>query len=259
MEEIRRADKKLLLQELLKANRLVLLVGYLVAAGTSWLVSPWVTVGLWITGLIVWGITSYNAAQLKKFRGRHFELLYQGCTDRLFRFEEVLKKLRKEQIVDLNEMPDTIRAVYQSLYVALRKADMISHEVSHSEQGIAHMQPIWNASPNDPQAAELFRIADKNLAEYRTNYQGVMAGVQRTEAQAAVFMTTLDAIRMKLIGYRLVGKSPEVTSRDFLTSVAEAKLQLEAIDKALDELDFSQYPKTVEIIPPSEQRIGGGA
>lgn len=259
MEEIRRADKKLFVRELLKSNRLVMLAGYMALAGFSWAVNPWVTIGAWCIGFVVWGITSYNAAQLKKFRNRHFELLYQGCTDRLFRFEEVLKKLKKEQIVDLNEMPDTIRDVYHSLYIALRKADMISHEVTHSERGIAHMQPIWNASPADAQAAELFRIADKNLAEYRTNYQGVMAGVQRTEAQAAVFMTTLDAVRMKLIGYRLVGKNPEISSKEFLTSVAEAKLQLEAIDKALDELDFSQFPKTIEVIPPSEQRIGGGS
>jgi hypothetical protein len=75
--------------------------------------------------------------------------------------------------------------------------------------------------------------------------------VQRTEAQSAVFMTTVDTLRMKMLGYRLVGKSPEVGSHEFLQALNEAKLQLQAIDKALDELDMGQYPKMIASMPPT--------
>lgn len=78
-----------------------------------------------------------------------------------------------------------------------------------------------------------------------------MAGVQRTEAQCAVYMTTLDTLRMKMIGYRLVGKSPEMSSQDFLEALAEARAQLQSIDTALDELDLGHYPKTISVVPPA--------
>jgi len=63
-------------------------------------------------------------------------------------------------------------------------------------------------------------------------------------------MTTLDSLRMKLIGYRLVGRSPELATQDFLDSIAEARAQLQAIDTALDELDLGHYPKTISVVPP---------
>jgi hypothetical protein len=53
---------------------------------------------------------------------------------------------------------------------------------------------------------------------------------------------------MKMLGYRLVGKTPEIPSQDFLEALSEAKLQLDAIDKALDELDLSLLPKTIAVI-----------
>ncbi len=93
-------------------------------------------------------------------------------------------------------------------------------------------------------------MADKNIAEYRQQFAGVMAGVHRTEAQSAVYMTTLDTLRMKMLGYRLVGKSPEMSSHDFLEALAEARAQLQSIDTALEELDLGHYPKTIAVVPP---------
>lgn len=77
-----------------------------------------------------------------------------------------------------------------------------------------------------------------------------MAGVQRAEAQCAVFMTTLDTLRMQLIGHRLAARTPEMSSREFLEAMGEAKLQLQAIDQALEELDFRQFPTTITVMPP---------
>jgi hypothetical protein len=174
--------------------------------------------------------------------------LWNGCEDRLGRFEEVLKKTRKEGVADLQEMPNTIRGVSKSLYLALRRADIITTEISATESGMLSQPPAWNASAQDSQSKELYRIADKNIAEYRTHFAGVVAGVQRTEAQSAVFMTTVDSLRMKLIGYRLVGRNPSLHSQEFLEAIAEAKLQLQSIDTALEELDLGQYPKNIAVV-----------
>ena len=68
-------------------------------------------------------------------------------------------------------------------------------------------------------------------------------------------MTTLDTLRMKMLGYRLVGKSPEMPAQDFLEALAEAKLQLQAIDTALEELDLGQYPKQISVVPPPSDHL----
>ena len=107
----------------------------------------------------------------------------------------------------------------------------------------------------DKQAQELYRIADKNIAEYRQHYIGVMAGVERTEAQAAVFTTTLDTLRMKMLSYRLVGKETESPTQDFLAALTEARMQLESIDKALDELELSPFPKTISVMPDAPPAV----
>jgi hypothetical protein len=130
---------------------------------------------------------------------------------------------------------------------------MISYEVTLTEKGFYTQPPAWNPPSHDPQAKELYRIADKNIAEYRGHLAGVMAGVQRTEAQSAVLMTTVDTLRMKMIGYRLIGRSPELSSREFLEAMQEAKMQLAAIDRALDELELTAFPKTIAVMPPEER------
>ena len=215
-------------------------------APPAWWLYPPIPVAIWL-------LSAKKAAFLRRFSNKRYEGLWHGCVDRLQRFEDVLKKMRKEQIADLQEMPRTVRRVGESLYLALRRADIISTEVQKTEQGIYHTPPAWQSPSSDSQATELYRIADRNIADYRAQFAGVMAGVHRAEAQSAVFMTTLDSLRMKMIGYRLVGKSPELSSHDFLQALGEAKLQLSAIDQALEELDFSQMPQMIAAIPPPVQ------
>lgn len=251
MDEIRRRDRQLFIRQLCDPMRLVMTLGallflYLISHGNR---GPAVL----LFAPIVLGasaISAWNASIHLRFHNKRSLALWKGCEDRLKRFEEVLTKLRKDQIASLDEMPKTIRSVAESLYVALRKADMIAHEVNASESGMIAQPPAWKAGSSDPQSQELYRLADKNIAEYRAQYAGVMAGVERTEAQSAVFMTTVDTLRMKMIGYRLVGKNPEMGSHDFLEALAEARLQLQSIDTALDELDLGHYPKNIAVVPP---------
>lgn len=251
MDDIRRQDRSLFLREALgpwfivRAFFFAVLLGYAFSfAGLSW--------GFGAVGavLILHVVSAWNRSVRKRFINKRYEALWNAVQDRLARFEEVLARMRKSHIADLQEMPRTIRSVANSIYAALRRADLISQEVFQTENGVLHQPPVWPASGLDAQATELYRVADKNIAEYKQHYSTVMAGVQRTEAQTAVYMTTLDSLRMKMIGYRLVGKAPELSSHDFLSAMAEAKLQLQAIDSALEELDFRQMPQMIAAIPP---------
>lgn len=197
MQDIREQDRRFFLGELLSPGRLVstaMLGGFLGWALSS--LGLWMVLGLLPVILHVNG--SWHRSVRKRFTHRRYEALWNSIRDRLARFEEVLARLRRDQIADLQEMPKTIRNVSHSLYAALRRADIITVEVLETEKGILHQPPTWNAQGHDAQLTELYRIADKNIAEYRQRYAGVMAGVQRAEAQCAVFMTTLDNLRMQL-------------------------------------------------------------
>lgn len=263
MDDIRRQDLRLFARELAEPMRLIvslaaMVLVYVMGAHGR----PAEAIAGFLLILLSLGIVSWNSAMQRRFLDKRLGALWQGCHDRLMRFEEVLKKMRKNQIADLREMPDTIREVSKSLYIALRRADLIAHEVMASERGMISQPPVWTSTSHDPQSRELYRLADKNIAEYRAQYAGVMAGVQRTEAQSAVFMTTLDSLRMKMIGYRLVGRSPELSSQDFLEALAEARLQLQSIDTALEELDLGHYPQMIAAVPPPipedvQQRLNG--
>ena len=256
MDDVKRQDRKLFIRELLRPGRIfVSFIAILTLLGPFGGLANWAFGWNWYLALlgligIIHIAASYNASIGKRFMQKRYEVLWKGCLDRLKLFDEVLDKMKRESVADLQEMPKTIRNVSKQLYNALRRADMVSHEVHLTERGLYHQPPAWNAPTHDAQATELYRIADKNIAEYRQQFAGVMAGVQRTEGQCAVFMTTVDSLRMKMIGYRLVGKKPELSSQDFLEAMHEAKLQLAAIDQALDELDLSAFPKTVAVVPP---------
>lgn len=256
MDDVSRQDRRLLVRELMRPARIALCVAGAVVTWGIYSVAPsfFGSVFLFVAACALIGYyvgTSMTDAKRKRFLQARFESLWLGCEDRLARFDEVFKKMRRDQVADLAIMPRTIQTVAQGLYKALRRADMISEEVQRTEQGIYMQPPSWTGGSTDAQATELYRIADRNIAEYKQQYSGVMAGVQRAEAQSAVFMTTLDNLRMKMLGYRLVGKAPEIPSQDFLEALSEAKLQLDAIDKALDELDLSLLPKTIAVIQRS--------
>jgi hypothetical protein len=261
MDEVRKQDALIFVRELVSLPRILATLCAIVFIGAVLRLDQ-ASFATWVRASILWFVvlsvstgTAYNASLKNRFINSRYREMWLGCQDRLARFNEVLKRLRKEQIADLREMPETVRRISESLYVALRKADMISNEVMKTERNLYAAPPSWAAAPTDPQSKELYRIADKNIAEYRQQFAGVMAGVERAEAQSAVYMTTLDTLRMRMLGYRLVGRSPEMPSHDFLEALAEAKLQLQAIDTALEELDLGQYPKQISVLPPTPDKV----
>lgn len=251
MEEIRRLDQRLFLRELARPGRLVFLAPALFAFYAAFTVPGailWVPIGFWLLGWYGW--VSWQDSVRRRFISTSYAMRWTACKERLEAFEAILKKLRRDQLVDLQEMPQTVRRVAEAIYIALRKADLVSDEISKSE--LKMQTPAWAHASADPQSVALYQIADRNIAEYRSEFAAVMAGVHRTEAQSAVFMTTLDSLRIKMLGYRLRGKKPELPSQDFLESLAEARLQFASIDKALDELDLSHYPRQISVIEPEK-------
>ena len=272
MDDLRRHDQQRLVRELASPGRLATSFGvavlvYLFFSATSHGDAGGALAKTFV-GLLFLAVAHYlsaaQAAERKKWQNPRLAALWAGCQDRMARFEEVLKRMRRDQVADLSEMPSTMRRSAQKLYEALRRADIIATEVRATEKDLGG-PPAWDAAARDPQSAELYRLADRNIAEYRGRFAAVMAGVGRTEAQSAVFMTTLDSLRMQMIGYRLVGRSPEMATQEFLTSIAEARTQLQAIDTALEELDLGHYPKTISVVstvPPPipddvQQRLNG--
>ena len=253
-EEIRKADQRIFLREIFRSNRLVLLgIFLLVSWPIASVTSAWILFGSLVIGLAALYARADSAAKRKRFINSRFMGLWNGCRERFESFEEGIRKLKRADIAQFQELPDTVRDLAMTIYNALRRADILFEEVLQSE-GVDRVRPgVPMFKPTDPQAQELYRIAEKNLGEYRGHYNELMAGIQRTEAQATVFMTTLDNLRVKMLGYRLIGKNPSLNSEEFLSVLAEARAQLSAIDQALEDLDLSHYPKTVAVVPPFTQ------
>jgi hypothetical protein len=246
MEDIRRRDRILFWREAAGALRILLSAILVAFAFMGMREQPLVFAGAVVAIVAAHLAHSWYESQNRRFADPELAAMWNGCQDRLTRFEQALREMGRERAGDLSEMPHTIRSVGQSLYAALRRADMVIEEVQRTEKDLLDAPPVWMAHmKGDPQAVELYRVADRNIHEYRHQYTAVMAGVRRTEAQAAVFMTTVDALRMKILGYRLVGRDPDMNSHEYLTTLAEVRLQLQSIDTALEELDLGFYPRTV--------------
>jgi len=244
MNDIRAHDRKLLIRELTNFGSITVAVAILVLS--YYFVWPII-----LLGFVYW--YALAAAKDKEFASPKIKLLWTDCEDRLKRLKKAIQENKRREIVSVSELPVAVGAVAQNLYAALRRADIVTAEINRSEGWLIHRNSHPTHAPqiSDPQAQELYRLADKNLVEYRTAYESVIATVQRTEAQAAVFVTTLDSLRLRLLGQRLSPNKTEMDSGDFMQIMNEAKLQLAAIDKALDELDLQPYPKMIAAMPDS--------
>lgn len=251
MDEIRRRDWVVFLKELASARTLLsVAAGWLVI----YLISQWpfgdVGVWVWILGL-AWGLgwvgVAYRRSLARRWHFRRLMDLWANCESRGLRLGEALEKLRRRGIADLSDLPQTVRRLTPEVYRALRRADLVLHEVTTSEGLTPPVAPGEHRVVYDRQAQELFQVADRNVREYTSHLRSAMAGVERAEAQALVFSTTLDTLRIRCLNYRLVGRSPEGETREFLNVVAEAKMQFEAIDRALDEIEAMPFPEVVTL------------
>jgi hypothetical protein len=246
MNEVRRRDLQVFFREAFSVGRL-LLIAIVVAVTTTF--GGYEQGAILTATIILHLIFSYRASIKKRFHNAKMRSLWQSCQDRLERFRRANTKSAKAGKAKLEDLPHNIERIAKNVYQALRRADLVLHEVTQSEGWLVSQGTSNQRASEDLQAQELFRLADKNIAEYRQNFQGVIGGVQRTEAQAAVFVTTLDNLRLRLLSQRLVGQQATENSQEFLEDITEAKMQLDSIDKALEELELTPFPKTVSVIP----------
>lgn len=256
MYDIHRRDNQVFVREVLRFGPL-LLVGALSTLNIVFWITPWM---LTLSGLLfAWTIyAAYKRSVLKRFYSNKFRLLWEACQDRLKRFHEALGEAKKRGVPELQDLPKTVEQVAETLYVALRRSDVVVREVMSSEGWLVASGHGTGPLSPDQRAQELYQLADRNIAEYRHHYQSVMAGVERTEAQAVVFTTTLDTLRMRMLGHRLVGRSPEVAHIEFLQAMTEAQMQLDSIDKALDELELTPFPGESTATAEQRQRFLDG-
>lgn len=249
-QEIRRRNTEVFIRALINPGRLIVLALACLLFSVNF--SLWIPIAaLLIVGTVVY--TAYESSIPRRFRDRRFLQHWTACNDRLKRFDQAIKALHKRKIASLEDLPKNIHQLAETLYVALRRADQVAYEVHQSEGKVP--PPVGGTTgltSEDRQAQELYRVADRNLAEYRRSMQAVLGGIHRTEAQAVVFVTTLDTLRVKMLGHRITGRTIDTESSEFLHSIVEAKMQLDAIDKALEEIELTPFPRTVAILdsPP---------
>lgn len=260
MYDITRRDRKLLQRELFRPARVfwsIVAVGFLVSSDFE---LPFLIIAVAAMAWIVYG--AYATSLKKRFVNRKFQLLWDACKDRLERFHDAMAESKKGGVPELQDLPKSVDRIGETLYVALRRADIVMDEVASSEGWLMATKQHGGPLSPDQKAQELYRMADKNIAEYRQNYLSVMAGVERTEAQAAVFTTTLDTLRMRMLGHRLITAGPEVEHTEFMQAMTEAKMQLDSIDKALDELELTPFPgreKQQAIEPQATEETADGS
>lgn len=253
MDEIKVHDRKVFIKSILTFPKLLAII-FALSIFFSGLLQLGTATGSALTNvffaIVIIGGTlalAYRKSLSKRWLHPKFRELYEACQDRRSRLADGLKKMKKSKIADLQELPASADKLLADIYIALRKADLLLHEINLSESRSAPPVGNTNRFVSDQQAQELFKVADRNIAEYSQHFKSVVAGIERSEAQAVVFATTLDTLRVRMLGYRLTGRAVEADTREFLNVVTEAKMQFEAIDKALDEIELTPFPEIVSI------------
>jgi hypothetical protein len=245
-EDIRRQDARIFTRGLV-SFRSVICAGMGAFFANGWLLSTqaagittWTQLPLLLSVLSFVGIPyfAYRHWQNKKFMHRRFAQLWENVVDRRIRLEEALTALRRTNRTEFSDLPRNARRVSEDIYAALRRADLVMKEIMTSEHRAGSPgAPNLNRQVTDPQSQTLYQVAERNLVEYRLQYRSVLGGVERAEAQAVAFITTMDTLRIRALRHRLGSRLDETELEEFLGAIKEAKLQFDAIDQALDELE----------------------
>lgn len=245
-EDIRRQDARIFTRGLVSFPAVVC-AGLGVFFANGWLLgtqaaglSPGTLIPLLLSVLSFVGVPyfAYRHWQSKKFMQRRFAQLWENVVDRRIRLEEALTALRRTNRTEFSDMPRNARRVSEDIYAALRRADLVMKEIMTSEHRAGSLgAPSLNRQVTDPQSQTLYQVAERNLVEYRLQYRSVLGGVERAEAQAVAFITTMDTLRIRALRHRLGARLDETELEEFLGAIKEAKLQFDAIDQALDELE----------------------
>lgn len=264
MEDIKRRDTQVFVRRLFSARLVVGAIVFGIFALATVQDHAWgrfLVVALSATLAMVWHAwSSYRNSHEDRFHDHRLRDQWKHCEDRVRRLSASLKELRKANVADLEELPKNVDRLAADIYIALRRADLVMYEAEKSEGRLT--QPKTVSLPNlpDKQAQDLLRQADRNIAEYNAHMQKLMATVQRTEAQVMVFITTLDSLRARMLHYKASPRPAEVDNQEFMAAIREAKMQFDAIDMALEEIDAPltsmPLPENTTEEAPIRQNLG---
>lgn len=257
MDDIRRRDLKVLLVELLGVRTFTQIAAVVLLV---WLISsnpggaPWWLFAIGGTMIAYSLFTAYKRSIPKRFHHERFRYLWRECRQRQDKLVAALQKSRKNKFAELSELERTVDRTMPDIYRAIRRADLVLREIQQSEAMVSPKGIAQSRIVDDTQAQELYKVADRNIAEYTQHFKQAIGGVERAEAQAVVFSTTLDTLRIRLLNYSLAGRSPEAETKEFLNIVAEAKMQFASIDKALDEIELMPFTETIHTLRSDSPR-----
>lgn len=240
MEDIKRRDTQVFVKRLFSPGLLIVAFALMMTTTMVARFDPIKTiVGLCLTAGIAafHGRRAYLQSIDDRFHDPRLRDQWKHCEDRVKRLNASLKELRKANIADLEELPKNVDRLAAELYVALRRADLVMFETHKSEGRLTQPKTVTLPNLPDKQAQDLLRQADRNIAEYNAHMQKLMGTVQRTEAQVMVFITTLDSLRARMLHYKASPRPAEVDNQEFMAAIREAKMQFDAIDMALEEID----------------------
>lgn len=252
--DIRKSDRKALALTILNPVRLWQL---LLATGLAWIAFlsgvPWL--GAAIIG-ISFGILGYFIAQdflRNRWKNLEHYSLWEQIRDRMKRLRRALKRAPQFARESLESTPNAIKRTSSQLFISLRKADLVKSEIVRSEAKLGDPRLRFGMRTQDKETSELYSLADRNVADYRRYYDLVSSRVTRVEAQCAVFVSALDALRMRLLNYRLLTKDQPQPADEFGDAVDEIRVQLASIDSALQELDL--YPALSPDTSESDRQV----
>lgn len=241
MHEIQKNDIKSALVAILNPARLL---GVGLASYVGWLFWGfggfffYVAIVLWAVALAIFSVETIKDFKRRRFKNKRHSELWKAIQNRKHRFRQAIKRAPQHLGGSLTELPKSIDATQKHLYNLLRKADIVLYEITKSEGEAGLLTLPFGVLTSDPQTTELYTLADKNVADYKRHYEALIARVTRTEAQCALFISVLDDLRVQLLGHRLATPEAIPTQSEFINKMKEMQWQLDAIDKALDELDL---------------------
>ncbi len=180
-----------------------------------------------------------------RFYNSRFYHLWKTCQERDRSLSDALRGLKKSQALEFFELPKTIQSVAESLYYALRRADIVMHELQKSEGMRMSGSPAAGRNIYDEEAVSLYKQAAQRDREYSQHLSQILGSVEQAEGQAALYISSLDSLRVQVLKHRLGSRliRDGENSRELQESLGEAKMMLDAIDKALDELDASPFSR----------------
>ncbi|MFN8140393.1 MAG: hypothetical protein U0R49_11400 [Fimbriimonadales bacterium] len=242
MTDVKRSDRKAALLSFLNPRRFAY---WLLAIGIGWLF--WATrlhllsLGTVCIASLVFAYYWFDEFKILRWKNSDHRTIWNQIRERYFRLKHAMRKAPDFARESLLPTMGRIEQIRDQLYSSLRKADLVKAEIVRSESNLTDPRLRLGAPSSDLETNQLYSLADKNIAEYRKHYEVVASRVTRVEAQCAVFSSALDALRMKLLGYRLLSKDQPQPASDFGQAVNEINSQLAGIDLALKELEI--YPE----------------